>query len=120
MNGTSRSAMSVVVIVLLLAILGTLITIALRGIRVEHAGTVALTGMYDRVELRMPDPVTLRMPEAVEGTISSAEFPVQLQFGGCPDCGGTMVPIRWDLWTGEIEWRCSGCEATTTVSSESP
>ena len=109
MNPSVRTALSVAIIVLLVGILAILATIAVRGVRIEHAGTVALTGMVDEIALRMPDAVTLEMPGAVVASLSSEELPLNLQLVSCPECGGSMVPVRLDLWSGRIEWACPVC-----------
>ena len=99
---------------LLIAVLSVLIVIAWRGVRVEHTGEVTLGAVAEGVELRMVDPVTLEIPEPAHlvatGTSGDA-IPVDLAFPTCPDCGGAMVPARWNLWTGEIDWRCPVCTA---------
>jgi len=60
----------------------------------------------------MTDPIQIEMPEAVQLVASGPDggaVPVELEFISCSSCGGTMVPVRWNLWTGEIEWVCPTC-----------
>jgi len=119
MNKTIPSIALVAIAVLLIAILAALATIAWRGIQIEHTGYVTLDGMTEGVQLRMVDPVALHMPEAVHLVATGAAggaIPVGLSLLTCPSCGETMVPIRWNLWTGEIDWVCPVCGETTTVA----
>ena len=115
----SRSAVQTFVLgaiaFLLVAVLSVLIVIAWRGVRVEHTGEVTLGAATDGVELRMVDPVTLQIPEPARlvatGTSGDA-IPFDLALPTCPNCGRTMIPTRWNLWTGQIDWRCPACEPT--------
>jgi predicted RNA-binding Zn-ribbon protein involved in translation (DUF1610 family) len=92
----------------------------------EHGVTVQLVGP---VELAMPDGVTLTMPgeviltmphgviltmpQVVDLVITGPDgksVPLELAVFPCPQCGGRMIPIRWNMWSGEIEWRCLDCD----------
>jgi hypothetical protein len=119
MNKTTVSIALAAIIVLLIAVLAALATIAWRGIRIEHAGSVTLAGMTEDVRLRMVDPVTLEMPEPAHLVTTGADgdaIPVDLSLPACPACGGPMVPVRWNLWTGRIDWVCPACGETMTAS----
>jgi hypothetical protein len=115
MREAVRTAAFALTICLLAAILAVLLLITTQGIRIEHTGSVALTGMADDVSLRMADPVVLQMPDAVQLNATSNEFPISLDLVSCPECGGAMLPVRWNLWTGEIEWACPACGATASA-----
>jgi len=97
---------------LLIAILATLITIAWRGVRVEHTGAVSLGGMLDPIPLQMNEPITIQMPEPARMIATGAgadAIPVDLSLPVCPKCGGSIVPVRWNPWTGAIDWSCPIC-----------
>ena len=113
----SQSIALGVIAVLLVAVLVVLVVIAWRGVRVEHTGWVTVDGLSDGIELRMADPVTLEVPEAVRmvaGGAASDAIPVDVSFPACSECGGTMLPVRWNLWSGEIEWVCPACGETAS------
>ncbi|MGB2984179.1 MAG: hypothetical protein WBC63_10050 [Candidatus Bipolaricaulia bacterium] len=119
MTKAAQTAVLVLISILLIAILATLITIAWRGVRIEHTGTVAFGGIVDEIPLRMSAPITLTMPEPAHliTTGPDAEaIPVDLALLTCPSCGSTMVPARWNLWTGEIDWICPNCRETVTAA----
>jgi len=119
MNKQAQSIALAGIAVLLVAILATLLVIAVRGIRFEHTGSVTLDGMSEGVRLRMVDPVTLEMPEPAHLLATGADgegIPIDLALLACPTCEGTMVPVRWNLWTGEIDWVCPACGETVTAS----
>jgi hypothetical protein len=121
MNKTISSIALGAIAVLLIAILAVLLTIVLRGVQIEHTGYVTLAGMSEGVELRMADPVTLRVPETVHMVATGADgdaIPVDLSFATCPACGGAMIPVRLNLWTGKIDWVCPACGETTTAPPE--
>ncbi|MCI2425103.1 hypothetical protein LM597_02515 [Candidatus Acetothermia bacterium] len=81
------------------------------GVTVQLVGPVKLT-MPDGVVLTMPGEVILTMPQTVDIIATGPDgnpMPVELAVFPCPQCGGRMIPIRWHLWSGEIEWRCLDC-----------
>lgn len=108
-----------VVVGLLASILVVTFGIATRGVRVvvteplriqgplNVGGAISVEGPVavgiGAVELRVPAPLRVELPsEPVE---------VRATLGGapCPRCGGTLLPVRWNLLTGEITWRCPAC-----------
>ena len=115
MDRTPQTVVLSLIALLLLAILATLVAIAWRGVRVDHTGTVTLDGMVDAITLEMSEePVTIQMPEPghlIATGPTGTSIPVDLAMAGCPECGGPMIPVRWNLWTGEIEWGCPVCGA---------
>jgi len=51
----------------------------------------------------VPEPVPVELPGG--GLDVRATFRVP-----CPHCGeGVLLPVRWNLLTGEITWRCTAC-----------
>jgi len=118
MNRVVQSLAAVAIVGLLAAILVLLLGIAHNGIRIEHTGSVDLAGMVDRVDLTMTEPIELTMPEPgrlVTTGPDGTAVPISLELAVCPTCGGAMVPVRWNLWTGEIAWRCRDCGETLTA-----
>jgi len=115
MNRTLQTIALITCAALLLGILLVLAGIGRHGVRIELAGDVQVTGMPDAVELTMPDAVSLVMEgpaELVAGGTADAPIPATLSLLPCPECGASMVPIRWSPWSGEIEWACPICGAT--------
>ncbi|MCX7750079.1 MAG: zf-TFIIB domain-containing protein [Candidatus Bipolaricaulota bacterium] len=108
-----------VVVGLLAALLVLTWGIATRGVRVEVVeplriqgplavgGTIGVEGPVEvgmgAVELRVGAPLRVEAPPG--------PFEVRASLGGapCPRCGGTLLPVRWNLLTGEITWRCPSC-----------
>jgi len=120
MNRVVQSLAAVAIVGLLAAILALLFGIARDGIRIEHTGTVDLTGMVERVGLTMSEPIVLTMPEPgrlITTGPDGTAVPISVELATCPECGGAMVPVRWNLWTGEIEWRCRDCGEAITAPS---
>jgi len=113
MSKVSQTSMLAAIALLLVAILATLITIAWRGVQVEHTGAISLETMLDGIPLRMEGPVMMQNVEPVHmvttGPTGEA-IPVELAFLECHECGGTLVPVRWNPFTGDIEWSCPTCE----------
>lgn len=93
MNKSVQWVSLVVVTFLLAGILAILIDISRNGIRIEHTGKVELVGMYDKIELSMPEPVHL-----VAGS-EDGGIPVSLSGDR-----SLLVPLSWNPWTGKIEW----------------
>jgi len=97
---------------LLLGILLLLVHIGRHGVRIELTGNVAVTGMHDRITLSMSEPVNLVMEEPAQLTASGpggSAIPASLLLLACPECGGPMLPVRWNPWSGVIEWSCPAC-----------
>lgn len=72
------------------------------------------------LEVQLVGPVSLTTPLQVEVAKISLSFPdnffvslsqpVEVDLLRCPQCrSGTLLPVRWNLLTGEILWRCSSC-----------
>lgn len=121
MNRASQTILLVAIALLLIGILAVLVEVALHGIRIEHAGTVEVGGIRETIQLRMAEPVTLQMPDPAYLVATGAhddEIPVTVSLPRCPTCGDRMLPVRWNLWTGEIEWVCPDCGGTVTAVPE--
>jgi len=121
-NRAAQTAALLAIAVLLVAILAVLITVAWNGLRIEHTGTVAFGGPTDAVPLEMTGPITLEMPEPARLIATGADgepIVIDLAILTCPTCGGAMVPTRWNLLTGEIDWVCPSCGEVITSSAES-
>ena len=104
---------------LLAGILAALLYISFNGIHVVHSGEVFFTGMTDSLRLEMPDTVNLSMPEPAALSVTGpggGSLPLDLSLLSCPTCGGSMIPVRWNLVTGEIEWVCPSCDDSVTSS----
>jgi ribosomal protein S27AE len=82
------------------------------GIAIRLTGRVevtnATTGVTGEVSLVMPNPVSL-----IATGPRQEPIPANLSLIPCPKCGGTMLPVRFNLWTGAIEWRCLTCGYTS-------
>lgn len=105
--------------VALVALIGLLATITALLVRIGHDGITirlggqvevvnATTGVTGEVSLVMPTPVNLIATGPQEEPI-----PANLAVISCPQCGGSMLPVRWNLWSGKIEWRCLDCGRTS-------
>ncbi len=103
----------VVLVGIMSALLAVLIDIDRHGVTVNIGGKVNLTGStpgtLGKVNLTMEKPVAL-----VATGPDNAPVPANLSIATCPKCGGSMVPVRWNLLTGEIVWKCLECGYTTT------
>ena len=109
----------VVLIGILAALLTVLIDIDRHGVTVNIAGQVDLakdkTGALGKVDLVMGKPVSL-----IATGPGNAPIPANLAVATCPKCGGSMVPIRWNPFTGEIVWQCLKCGYTTKDITTNP
>jgi len=117
MNRALQILTLVVLVGLLAGVLFTLIDISQNGIRLELAGTVTVSGIPEQVDLAMDDAVTLRVEEPANVSVTGPEgdaIPATLSLIACPDCGAPMLPVRWNPWSGEIEWICTSCDAEIT------
>jgi hypothetical protein len=119
MNRALQPILLVAVAVLLVGILVVLVQLAHRGVRIEHAGTVELSGLQDTIRLQMGEPITLQMPDPAYLVATGAqddEIPVRVALPRCSACGASMLPVRWNLWTGQIEWACPTCGEPPTAA----
>ena len=117
MDRTLRILGIVVVVGLLAAILAFLISIARNGVHIDYAGQVKVVGMPEEIALRLAEPVELQMPDGTTLTatvsgVQSQPLPIAFASAICPTCGGAMLPVRFDVLTGEIKWACPRCGAT--------
>jgi len=108
MKQIALSVALVALIVLLVGILVVLIQINRHGFTINVTGAVSLvdteTGAIGDVNLVMPEPVNL-----IATGPGNEPVPTNVSFVSCPKCGGSMLPIHFNLFTGEIEWRCIDC-----------
>ena len=98
---------------LLLGILLVLVGIGRNGVRIELTGDVNVTGMHDTIRLSFSEPVPLAMEEPGHLITTGPDgeaIPATLSLLPCPECGASMLPVRWSPWSGEIEWACSACD----------
>ena len=103
---------------LLLGILLVLAGIGRNGVRIELAGDVHVTGMYDTVRLSVSEPVPLTTEEPAHLITTGPggeAVPATLSLLPCPECGTSMLPVRWSPWSGEIEWVCPACAERASV-----
>ncbi|MCK5246529.1 hypothetical protein KAR02_06500 [Candidatus Bipolaricaulota bacterium] len=101
-------------IVLLLAILFMLVSISRNGLNIRLGGDKDLSDMSDQVtvELTMDEPIVLAIPQPVQMVATGPDgeaIPATLSFVRCPSCNGSMLPSKWNPWTGQIEWTCPAC-----------
>jgi hypothetical protein len=112
----------IVVVGLLGALLVLVAGLATRGLTVRLAGPVELQdplGVTVRGEIALPEPVevalndvSVRLPQPLLVQASPTELAVRAAIAGlsCPQCEeGLLIPVRWNLLTGEITWRCTAC-----------
>lgn len=117
---------SMVLCVAVIALVGLLATalavlwqINREGVTIHLSGQVKLadtTGVAGEVSLVMSEPISLIATGPQETPI-----PAHLSVVPCPQCGGNMLPIRWNLFSGEIQWLCLECGfSTKQVAATSP
>jgi len=114
MNRAIQILILVVLTALLAGVLFTLIDIARNGVRLELAGSVDVRGMPQEIALSMGEPVTLVLDDSANLTVTGPDggsLPASLSLLPCPECGAPMLPVRWNPWSGEIEWACTSCDA---------
>ncbi len=99
--------MLVAMIAVFAGLMYVLVGVQRDGIRIRVEGDVMLGSSNSegpaRVELVMPEAVQL-VGAAEDGSVSA-----EIGIFNCPGCGGAMVPSRWSLLSGEIEWQCVSC-----------
>ena len=106
-------AATLAVICLLAGILVVLIQVGRTGVTVNVTGRVGLENATGGIDLTMPTPVNL-----VATGPESEPIPADLSIFRCPKCGGTMLPVRFNVLNGEITWRCTECGYTITGDKE--
>ena len=111
-----------VCIALLLAVLFMLVSIGRNGLSIRLGGDVNLSDMTDRitVELSMDEPIVLAIPQPIQMVAAGPDgdaIPATLSFVSCPSCDGSMLPSKWNPWTGQIEWTCPACGETGPLIS---
>lgn len=118
MRQIALSVAFITLIGLLVGMLFILVQINRQGLTINIKGQVKLadatTGVMGKVSLVMEEPVNL----IATGPDKEA-IPANLSVASCPQCGGSMVPVRWYPLGGEIEWRCLEC-GYTSEAPETP
>lgn len=107
-------------IALLLAVLFMLVLISRNGLDIRLGGDINLADLSKgiTVQLQMSAPVILAIPEPVQLVAAGpdgAAIPATLSFVTCSGCNGSMLPSRWNPWTGQIEWTCPTCGQTSLL-----
>ena len=121
MNRTIQTIALVACAGLLLGILLVLAGIGRNGVRIELAGDVNVAGMHDTVTLSFTEPVPLVMEEPGHLITTGPDgkpVPTAVTLLPCPQCGASMLPVRWSPWSGEIEWACPVCGERVTRPAE--
>jgi len=113
MKQIATVAATLAVIFLLAGILVVLIHVGRTGITVNVTGRVGLENATSGIDLTMPTPVNL-----VATGPESAPIPADLSIFRCPKCGGTMLPVRFNVINGEITWKCTECGYTISGDGE--
>jgi hypothetical protein len=113
---TLRTLAILAVVGCLAAILVFLVSVSRDGIRISISGDIRALGIPQEITLRIAEPVLLSMPDGttLAATVTGAKTgPVALAFSTalCPTCGSSMLPVRFNVLTGKIEWACSQCNA---------
>jgi hypothetical protein len=116
MNRTLRTLALVAVVGVLVATLVLIVSVARNGIRISYSGDVRVLGIPGEIRLRIDEPVRLSMPDGttLAATVTGPQTgPVALAFASalCPTCGSPMLPVRFSLLTGKIDWACPQCDA---------
>jgi len=94
--------------VLLAGILIVLLMIGFNGVRIRLDGAIDLSQMTEAVTLQLAvdEPIALRMEEPVQVIAAGPDgdpIPATLVFTPV-GASGPVLPIRWNPWTGELEW----------------
>jgi hypothetical protein len=113
---TLRTLAILAAVGLLAAILVFLVSVSRNGIRISISGDIRAVGIPQEIVLRIAEPVLLSMPDGttLAATVTGAKTgPVALAFSTtlCPTCGSSMLPVRFNILTGKIEWACPQCDA---------
>jgi len=121
MNRTVQTIALITCAALLFGVLLVLVGIGRNGVRIELAGEVNVVGMHDTVTLSMAEPVLMAMEEPIQLIATGADgdtIAAALFLLPCPECGASMLPVRWNPWSGEIEWACPVCDARLIQPAE--
>lgn len=104
---------------LLASLLIVALGLARRGVRVQLAEPIRISGplaIGGNITVQEPITVTMdameiRVPHGVSVALPSTPLAVQATLGvPCPHCEeGVLLPVRWNLFTGEIRWQCTAC-----------
>jgi len=105
-----------VVVGLLAGLLLVLVRLEQRGLVLRLEGSIqagVLAPPLDELKVTLSFPqelaLSMRGTTRVEGGLQAQLSGVELGIP-CPKCGkGVLVPVRWNLWSGEIVWKCSSC-----------
>ena len=106
-------AATLAVICLLAGILVVLIQVGRTGVTVNVTGKVGLENVAGGIDLAMPNPVNL-----IATGPESEPIPANLSIFRCPECSGTMLPVRFNVLNGEITWKCTECGYTIQGDGE--
>jgi len=113
---TLRTLAILATVGLLIAILIFVISVSRNGIHISYSGDVRIVGIPQEIALRMAEPILLSMPDGttLAATLTGDQTgPVTLAFATalCPTCGSSMLPVRFSVLTGKIEWACPTCDS---------
>ncbi len=116
MDRAIRTLIILAIVGVLAAILVFVISLSRDGIRISYSGDVRIVGIPQEIRLRLDEPVLLSMPDGttLAATVAGAQTePVRVAFASavCPVCGSPMLPVRFSVLTGKIEWACPQCDA---------
>lgn len=114
MKQIAITAATFAVIVLLAGILVALIHLDKTGITVNVTGNVGLENASSGIDLTMPKPVNL-----IATGPNKQPVPADLSIFRCPKCGGTMLPVRFNVLNGDITWKCTKCGYIINGTQES-
>jgi len=89
---------------LLTAVLIVLVRVMEDGVQLHIAHPVEITGSMDpqeaQVTVVLAEPVVLEMSEEVD-------VRARLEGGDVYPCeSGILLPVRWNMLTGRLEWEC--------------
>ncbi len=106
---------AIIVIAILVGILITVVHLAMDGITVTVTGNVGLENPTGGIGLSMSEPISL----VATGPDGEA-IPADLAIFRCPKCGGTMLPVQFNVINGKITWKCTKCGYTINDNDQSP
>ncbi len=108
-------------IAMLCAILFMLVSISRNGLNIRLGGDLSFGELADpiTVQLTMDESVALTLAQPIQMVAAGPNgdpIPATLSLALCPTCGGAMLPSKWNLWDGHIEWTCPTCDLTSGPS----